>query len=161
MTVVAFQLCPKWVAPNVLTFSGWALLLFILLVTTFFDPHFTAASGSSNTSYHMPQIFWLLFGIAQFVSHTLDGCDGKQARRTNSRYSFVTCNSETHAQNEILSWFNLAQQNILLLIILILSINVASDSWSVLVYGKLRFMVNLSLWYYQHSVPKCSKTQLQ
>ena len=27
---------------------------------------------------------WLYVGVAHFIAHTLDGIDGKQARRTNS-----------------------------------------------------------------------------
>lgn len=74
---------PRWLAPNVLTFSGWCLLFMIFAVTSYYDPHFTASS-QSGPEKRLPSVWWLIFAVAQFVAHTLDGCDGKQARRTNS-----------------------------------------------------------------------------
>ncbi|EDM02994.1 similar to mKIAA1724 protein (predicted), isoform CRA_b [Rattus norvegicus] len=47
---------PTWLAPNLITFSGFMLLVFNFLLLTYFDPDFYAS----------------------------DGVDGKQARRTNS-----------------------------------------------------------------------------
>ena len=57
----------------------------IFAVTSYYDPHFTASS-QSDPEKHLPSVWWLIFAVAQFIAHTLDGCDGKQARRTNSRY---------------------------------------------------------------------------
>ncbi|KAL9980865.1 hypothetical protein ACROYT_G009504 [Oculina patagonica] len=74
---------PRWLAPNVLTFSGWSLLFLIYAVTCYYDPHFTAA-GDPDESKRLPSLWWLVFAIAHFLAHTFDGCDGKQARRTNS-----------------------------------------------------------------------------
>ena len=79
-----FQFFPRWLAPNVLTFSGWSLLFMIYAVTCYYDPHFTASSGLDE-SKRLPSVWWLIFAVAQFTAHTFDGCDGKQARRTNSR----------------------------------------------------------------------------
>ena len=79
-----FQLFPRWLAPNVLTFTGWSLLFMIYAVTCYYDPHFTAAADA-DTSKRIPSWWWLIFAVAQFLAHTFDGCDGKQARRTNSR----------------------------------------------------------------------------
>ena len=45
-----------------------------------------AGSDVTGHNYVIPRVWWLLFAVAQFAAHTLDGCDGKQARRTNSRY---------------------------------------------------------------------------
>lgn len=76
-----------WLAPNVMTFVGWVLTVAIFLVLTFYDP-FLVAAGSDDKShekYNIPQWIWIFIAIAHFVAHTLDGCDGKQARRTNSR----------------------------------------------------------------------------
>lgn len=80
-----FQFFPKWLAPNILTFSGWCLLFMIYAVTCYYDPHFTASSESDKTK-RIPSVWWLVFAVAHFAAHTFDGCDGKQARRTNSRY---------------------------------------------------------------------------
>ena len=57
----------------------------IFAVTSYYDPHFTASSQSDREK-RLPSVWWLIFAVAQFIAHTLDGCDGKQARRTNSRY---------------------------------------------------------------------------
>ena len=83
--ILNLQFFPRWLAPNVLTFSGWCLLFMIFAVTSYYDPHFTASS-QSDPEKHLPSVWWLIFAVAQFIAHTLDGCDGKQARRTNSRY---------------------------------------------------------------------------
>ena len=82
--VLFFQFFPRWLAPNVLTFSGWSLLFMIYAVTCYYDPHFTAA-GDPDESKRLPALWWLIFAVAHFAAHTFDGCDGKQARRTNSR----------------------------------------------------------------------------
>lgn len=74
---------PRWLAPNVLTFSGWSLLFMVYVVTSYYDPHFTASVGDDN-SKRLPSFWWLIFAVATFLAHTFDGCDGKQARRTNS-----------------------------------------------------------------------------
>lgn len=74
---------PRWLAPNVLTFSGWLSLFMIYAVTCYYDPHFTAA-GEKDKSKQIPSIWWLVFAVLHFAAHTLDGCDGKQARRTSS-----------------------------------------------------------------------------
>lgn len=67
-----------------MTFIGWCLLLSIYFVTYYYDPHFKAGLGT-QTGYFIPSYWWIFFGFAQFAAHTLDGIDGKQARRTNSR----------------------------------------------------------------------------
>lgn len=77
------QFFPRWLAPNLLTFSGWSLLFMIYAVTCYYDPHFTASVGDDE-SKRLPSIWWLIFAFAHFAAHTFDGCDGKQARRTNS-----------------------------------------------------------------------------
>ncbi|XP_031556916.1 ethanolaminephosphotransferase 1-like [Actinia tenebrosa] len=74
---------PLWLAPNVLTFVGWLLVMSIFLINSYYDPHFKAGLGK-HTGYYIPSLWWVLFAVAQFVSHTLDGIDGKQARRTSS-----------------------------------------------------------------------------
>lgn len=71
------QLYPLWLAPNVLTFAGFLLTVAHYFLLSFFSPHF-----------HHPELVplwaWMVTSIFVFVAHTLDGTDGKQARRTNS-----------------------------------------------------------------------------
>ncbi|KXJ21208.1 ethanolaminephosphotransferase 1 [Exaiptasia diaphana] len=74
---------PLWFAPNLMTFIGWLFLVSVYLVTYYYDPHFKAGLGK-HTGYHIPPNWWIYFALAQFLAHTLDGIDGKQARRTNS-----------------------------------------------------------------------------
>ena len=47
-----------------------------------YDYNFTASTLGSNE--HVPSFVWLMSGILLFLSHTLDGIDGKQARRTGT-----------------------------------------------------------------------------
>lgn len=56
----------------------------IYVVTSYYDPHFTA-SVEDDENKRLPSIWWLIFAFGHFTAHTFDGCDGKQARRTNSR----------------------------------------------------------------------------
>ncbi|KJE88503.1 hypothetical protein CAOG_08392 [Capsaspora owczarzaki ATCC 30864] len=70
---------PIWLAPNVLTFAGFLCLLGNYLVSWYYDPDLTMATLNLNS---VPQYVWFLMSFAHFMSHTLDGCDGKQARKT-------------------------------------------------------------------------------
>ncbi|XP_064605511.1 ethanolaminephosphotransferase 1-like [Liolophura sinensis] len=78
------EFVPRWIAPNVLTLMGFLLLLVNFSLTTYYDPHFYAASRDHLESPPIPNWVWLLCAINNFLSHTLDGIDGKQARRTKS-----------------------------------------------------------------------------
>ncbi|KAH9281122.1 Ethanolaminephosphotransferase 1 [Echinococcus granulosus] len=68
------QYCPRWVAPNMLTIIGFGLTVSNFLMLTFYDWDF-------KSPYHTPRVIWLLSALLIFVAHTLDGIDGKQARR--------------------------------------------------------------------------------
>ncbi|GAB1297255.1 Ethanolaminephosphotransferase 1 [Apodemus speciosus] len=86
---------PTWLAPNLITFSGFMLLVFNFLLLTYFDPDFYASAPGHK---HVPDWVWIVVGILNFVAYTLVkiqlhrsrensqayGVDGKQARRTNS-----------------------------------------------------------------------------
>lgn len=76
------QYFPFWLAPNLITFVGFLLTAINYLLIAFFDYDFTAASSSSTNS--IPPWVFLVVGINVFVAYTLDGIDGKQARRTGS-----------------------------------------------------------------------------
>uniref|UniRef100_A0A8C5MIK5 Ethanolaminephosphotransferase 1 n=1 Tax=Leptobrachium leishanense TaxID=445787 RepID=A0A8C5MIK5_9ANUR len=72
---------PTWLAPNLITFSGFLLLVFNFFMMAFFDPDFYASASGQE---HVPSWVWIVAGILNFTAYTLDGVDGKQARRTNS-----------------------------------------------------------------------------
>lgn len=78
------KLVPRWVAPNLLTFSGFMLLVLQTLVLIFYDPHWRATADEYPEYPSIPTWVWGLCFCTQFFSHTLDGIDGKQARRTGS-----------------------------------------------------------------------------
>ncbi|KAM7532715.1 hypothetical protein Aperf_G00000130338 [Anoplocephala perfoliata] len=68
------QFCPKWVAPNTLTVLGFGLTVLNFFILTAYD-------WDLKSPYGTPRLIWLLSALLVFVSHTLDGIDGKQARR--------------------------------------------------------------------------------
>ncbi|CAJ0578376.1 unnamed protein product, partial [Mesorhabditis spiculigera] len=70
---------PRWIAPNVLTLSGWSLVMGCFLLETVLD--YDLSRGSVGSTNPLPSWFWLLCAICTFSAHTLDGTDGKQARR--------------------------------------------------------------------------------
>ncbi|XP_023699156.1 ethanolaminephosphotransferase 1-like [Paramormyrops kingsleyae] len=72
---------PLWVAPNLLTFSGFLLILMNYLLLSFYDWDYMA---SGNSSQHVPNWVWTVSGLATFSAYALDSIDGKHARRTQS-----------------------------------------------------------------------------
>uniref|UniRef100_A0A7M4FA61 Selenoprotein I n=1 Tax=Crocodylus porosus TaxID=8502 RepID=A0A7M4FA61_CROPO len=73
------NIVPQWVAPNLLTFSGFVMLLINYFLLSFYDWDYTA-SGTSPGS--IPTWVWLFSAFATFCAYTLDSIDGKHARRT-------------------------------------------------------------------------------
>ena len=69
------SLLPMWLAPNLVTFIGWLILLSSSLTFFIYSLSFKATIPS-----------WCFFysAISIFIYQTLDAIDGKQARRTNS-----------------------------------------------------------------------------
>lgn len=78
------QLVPKWVAPNLLTFTGFLFTILNAGLLSYFDYEFFASSNSDPHISPVPLWVWLVCAVSHFLAHTLDGIDGKQARRTNS-----------------------------------------------------------------------------
>ncbi|XP_041105713.1 ethanolaminephosphotransferase 1-like [Polyodon spathula] len=72
---------PTWLAPNLITFTGFIFLVLNFLMLAFFDYDFYA---SAPDHVHVPSWVWIVAGLLNFTAYTLDGVDGKQARRTNS-----------------------------------------------------------------------------
>lgn len=72
-----------WLAPNLITFTGFLLTVINFFIFTFYDYGFTVANGISE-NYPIPRWIFFIMGINVFVAYTLDGIDGKQARRTGT-----------------------------------------------------------------------------
>ena len=51
---------------------------------SFYDPHYAASSDTLPKDPPIPDWVWLASAVMHFLAHTLDGIDGKQARRTGS-----------------------------------------------------------------------------
>lgn len=75
------KIMPRWLAPNLITFTGFMFLVLNFLMLAFYDYHFYA---SDEGHPHVPSWVWFAAGFFNFLAYTLDGVDGKQARRTNS-----------------------------------------------------------------------------
>lgn len=75
------QFFPRWIAPNLLTFTGFLLTVVNFFLIGYYDFGFTAATKEVNP---IPGWVWILAAINLFVAYTLDGIDGKQARRTGT-----------------------------------------------------------------------------
>ncbi|XP_074055648.1 ethanolaminephosphotransferase 1-like [Macrotis lagotis] len=73
------KIVPLWIAPNLLTFSGFLLLLINYFILCFYDWDYTA-SGSQL----IPNWVWWFAALATFSAYALDSIDGKHARRTQS-----------------------------------------------------------------------------
>ncbi|KAK6105246.1 CDP-alcohol phosphatidyltransferase family protein [Brugia pahangi] len=72
------QFYPTWLAPNVLTLTGFIFVMFAFLVVSYYD-YYVATNSIVLAS--IPHWVWLLCSICTFMGHVLDGTDGKQARR--------------------------------------------------------------------------------
>ena len=69
--LISPQFFPLWVAPNLLTFTGFLMLLVNFGVMTYYDPHFYAASNDFPEHPAIPNWVWLLGAFNNFMSHTL------------------------------------------------------------------------------------------
>ena len=67
------QHTPKWLAPNVITVSGWFLNLFNLIITIYYG-------GWKGCNYYPPWVCYITSFAYSFYIY-LDAADGKQARR--------------------------------------------------------------------------------
>ncbi|KAJ3649142.1 hypothetical protein Zmor_020900 [Zophobas morio] len=78
------QFCPKWVAPNLMTFSGFLLAVVSFLLFTWKDYSFYASDPDHPEYPSLQRWTYIAAAIFLFLAYTLDGIDGKQARRTGS-----------------------------------------------------------------------------
>lgn len=69
------KIYPRWLAPNLITFIGFVSAFLAVVTLVIFSPQFKGES---------PRWWFLFAAICQFIYQTLDGSDGKQARRTKS-----------------------------------------------------------------------------
>ncbi|KAK2824971.1 hypothetical protein Q7C36_018898 [Tachysurus vachellii] len=75
------KILPTWLAPNLITFTGFMFLVLNFAILSFYDFDFYA---SADGHVHVPSWVWIAAGLFNFLAYTLDGVDGKQARRTDS-----------------------------------------------------------------------------
>ena len=74
-----------WVAPNVLTFVGWILLMLNFWLLAYYDWDYNTSSSDRDLNRQpIPSGVWMYCGVAHIVAYMLDEMDGKQARRTSS-----------------------------------------------------------------------------
>ncbi|XP_066957124.1 ethanolaminephosphotransferase 1-like [Macrobrachium rosenbergii] len=80
------KICPRWVAPNVLTFVGFLFTVGNFVILSIYDYTYYASSDAppGNEYPPIPNAVWLACAFNHFMAHTLDGIDGKQARRTGT-----------------------------------------------------------------------------
>jgi len=86
------KFCPLWVAPNLLTLVGFLCCVghWGLLALTDYDfrsgtaPPSVSGKEEVPGGVPVPGYIWVMVAVLLFLSHTLDGIDGKQARRTGS-----------------------------------------------------------------------------
>jgi len=81
------KLCPLWVAPNLLTFVGFICCFGHFGLLALYDYNFKAATELASpdpSQDHVPSWAWVAVALLLFLAHTLDGIDGKQARRTGT-----------------------------------------------------------------------------
>ncbi|XP_064510084.1 ethanolaminephosphotransferase 1-like isoform X5 [Pseudopipra pipra] len=75
------KIVPLWIAPNLLTFSGFVMILFNYFLISFYDWDYTASGSSPGL---VPTWVWLFSAFTTFCAYALDSIDGKHARRTQS-----------------------------------------------------------------------------
>lgn len=75
---------PRWIAPNLLTFVGFLFIIKSFFLLCFYDYYFYASSNDNGSWSSIPNWVFAVIAVNVFVSYTLDGIDGKQARRTQT-----------------------------------------------------------------------------
>lgn len=65
------QYCPKWVAPNLLTFSGFLLTLLNFVMFSKYDYYFYASSDDHPLDPSIPKWFFALAAFNLFMAYTL------------------------------------------------------------------------------------------
>ncbi|CAH1116634.1 unnamed protein product [Phaedon cochleariae] len=78
------QFFPRSIAPNLLTFTGFLFTVVIYLLFAVLDYNFYSSDIDHPEVNPLPKWTFMTAGIFLFIAYTLDGIDGKQARRTGT-----------------------------------------------------------------------------
>lgn len=79
------KLLPMWLAPNLMTFVGWIMLMVNFWLLAYYDWDYnTSTSDRDLNRQPIPASLWVFCGVTHILAYMLDGMDGKQARRTGS-----------------------------------------------------------------------------
>ncbi|XP_029510094.1 ethanolaminephosphotransferase 1-like [Oncorhynchus nerka] len=62
------KVMPRWLAPNLITFTGFMFLVFNFLMLSFYDYHFDASAEGYT---HVPSWVWVAAGLFNFLAYTL------------------------------------------------------------------------------------------
>lgn len=65
------QFCPVWVAPNLLTFSGFLLTVLNFFIFSYYDFGFHALTKENITNDEIPSWVWAVTAVNLFVAYTL------------------------------------------------------------------------------------------
>ena len=68
---VVLQWCPKWIAPNVLTFVGFLFTVLNFLMFSYYDYDFYASSDEHPEVPAVPQWVWGVAAFNLFLAYTL------------------------------------------------------------------------------------------
>ncbi|XP_028167672.1 ethanolaminephosphotransferase 1-like [Ostrinia furnacalis] len=73
------KIFPKWLAPNLITFAGFVLMVTLVVLLGVFDYECRGPMGEHGV--RVPAWVYTACGVCLFLAYNLDGIDGKQARR--------------------------------------------------------------------------------
>ncbi|KAL0812058.1 hypothetical protein ABMA28_009448 [Loxostege sticticalis] len=73
------KILPKWLAPNLLTFAGFVLMVALVVLLGLYD--YGCHGPLADDGVRVPDWVYTACGVLLFVAYNLDGLDGKQARR--------------------------------------------------------------------------------
>ena len=98
------KLCPRWVAPNLLTLVGFLFCFGHFGLLALYDYDFRSATYIPGGDNHetVPGWAWFLVALFLFLAHTLDGIDGKQVDRVNLFPFFIHVSVISGSENRIL-----------------------------------------------------------
>ena len=65
------QYCPKWVAPNALTFSGFLFTVLNFIMFSYYDYYFYASSNDHEDFHNIPNWIYALAAFNIFMAYTL------------------------------------------------------------------------------------------
>ena len=65
------QFYPMWIAPNVLTFAGFLLLVLQFFIFTYYDNYLYASDDMHPEYAPVPDSVWLIAALCMFWAHQL------------------------------------------------------------------------------------------